>query len=157
MLCVSYDCECYHVLDCEVFACWFPKPFLSFQSICPSKPVLFRGAVPHWSSPSLCHLSVEALFCLSIFPSVKIYSGIILSFFSSFVFVLFFLPLILLFLFGGTEPSSGRSSPLSSRPATPTLSLTPKHFHIPGRSWSIISFFFSRVCPALSLLLHSLI
>uniref|UniRef100_A0A672KU21 Actin-binding LIM protein 1-like n=1 Tax=Sinocyclocheilus grahami TaxID=75366 RepID=A0A672KU21_SINGR len=34
----------------------------------------------------------------------------------------------------GTEPSSGRSSPLSSRPATPTLSLTPKHFHIPGRS-----------------------
>uniref|UniRef100_A0A3B1JUP1 Actin binding LIM protein 1b n=1 Tax=Astyanax mexicanus TaxID=7994 RepID=A0A3B1JUP1_ASTMX len=31
----------------------------------------------------------------------------------------------------GTEPSSGRSSPLSSRPATPTLSLTPKHFHIP--------------------------
>uniref|UniRef100_A0AAR2KQ14 Actin binding LIM protein 1b n=1 Tax=Pygocentrus nattereri TaxID=42514 RepID=A0AAR2KQ14_PYGNA len=33
----------------------------------------------------------------------------------------------------GTEPSSGRSSPLSSRPATPTLSLTPKHFHIPGR------------------------
>uniref|UniRef100_A0A672MFH2 Actin-binding LIM protein 1-like n=1 Tax=Sinocyclocheilus grahami TaxID=75366 RepID=A0A672MFH2_SINGR len=45
----------------------------------------------------------------------------------------------------GTEPSSGRSSPLSSRPATPTLSLTPKHFHIPGRSRSIISlFFFSR-------------
>uniref|UniRef100_A0A8C2GMK1 Actin binding LIM protein 1b n=1 Tax=Cyprinus carpio TaxID=7962 RepID=A0A8C2GMK1_CYPCA len=41
----------------------------------------------------------------------------------------------------GTEPSSGRSSPLSSRPATPTLSLTPKHFHIPGRSWSIISLF----------------
>uniref|UniRef100_A0A8B9KGT7 Actin binding LIM protein 1b n=1 Tax=Astyanax mexicanus TaxID=7994 RepID=A0A8B9KGT7_ASTMX len=36
----------------------------------------------------------------------------------------------------GTEPSSGRSSPLSSRPATPTLSLTPKHFHIPGRSRS---------------------
>uniref|UniRef100_A0AAY4AZ79 Actin-binding LIM protein 1-like n=1 Tax=Denticeps clupeoides TaxID=299321 RepID=A0AAY4AZ79_9TELE len=36
----------------------------------------------------------------------------------------------------GTEPSSGRSSPLSSRPTTPTLSLIPKHFHIPGRSWS---------------------
>uniref|UniRef100_A0A8C2GXC2 Actin binding LIM protein 1b n=1 Tax=Cyprinus carpio TaxID=7962 RepID=A0A8C2GXC2_CYPCA len=33
----------------------------------------------------------------------------------------------------GTEPSSGRSSPLSSRPATPTLSLTPKHFHIPDQ------------------------
>uniref|UniRef100_A0A671KN33 Actin binding LIM protein 1b n=1 Tax=Sinocyclocheilus anshuiensis TaxID=1608454 RepID=A0A671KN33_9TELE len=30
-------------------------------------------------------------------------------------------------------PSSGRSSPLSSRPATPTLSLTPKHFHIPDQ------------------------
>uniref|UniRef100_A0A671MHW7 Actin-binding LIM protein 1-like n=1 Tax=Sinocyclocheilus anshuiensis TaxID=1608454 RepID=A0A671MHW7_9TELE len=82
--------------------------------------------------PSLCHLSVEALFCSSIFLTMKIYSGIILFFFPSF-YVLFFLPLILLFLFGGTEPSSGRSSPLSSRPATPTLSLTPKHFHIPGR------------------------
>ncbi|XP_051529878.1 actin-binding LIM protein 1-like isoform X11 [Myxocyprinus asiaticus] len=33
----------------------------------------------------------------------------------------------------GTEPSSGRSSPLSSRPDTPTLSLTPKHFHIPDQ------------------------
>ncbi|XP_030628976.1 actin-binding LIM protein 1 [Chanos chanos] len=33
----------------------------------------------------------------------------------------------------GTEPSSGRSSPLSSRSATPTLSLTPKHFHIPDQ------------------------
>ncbi|XP_051524058.1 actin-binding LIM protein 1-like isoform X3 [Myxocyprinus asiaticus] len=33
----------------------------------------------------------------------------------------------------GTEPPSGRSSPLSSRPATPTLSLTPKHFHIPDQ------------------------
>ncbi|XP_058650264.1 actin-binding LIM protein 1 isoform X22 [Onychostoma macrolepis] len=33
----------------------------------------------------------------------------------------------------GTEPSSGRSSPLSSRPATPTLSLTPKHFHVPDQ------------------------
>uniref|UniRef100_A0A8C2GY75 Actin binding LIM protein 1b n=1 Tax=Cyprinus carpio TaxID=7962 RepID=A0A8C2GY75_CYPCA len=58
--------------------------------------------------------------------------SLFLSFFYSF-YVLFFLPLILLFLFGGTEPSSGRSSPLSSRPATPTLSLTPKHFHIPDQ------------------------
>ncbi|XP_059388423.1 actin-binding LIM protein 1-like isoform X6 [Carassius carassius] len=33
----------------------------------------------------------------------------------------------------GPEPSSGRSSPLSSRPATPTLSLTPKHFHVPDQ------------------------
>uniref|UniRef100_A0AAY4BVY8 Actin binding LIM protein 1b n=1 Tax=Denticeps clupeoides TaxID=299321 RepID=A0AAY4BVY8_9TELE len=38
----------------------------------------------------------------------------------------------------GTEPSSGRSSPLSShwpdsRPVTPPLSMTPKHFHLPGR------------------------
>uniref|UniRef100_A0AAY4C533 Actin binding LIM protein 1a n=1 Tax=Denticeps clupeoides TaxID=299321 RepID=A0AAY4C533_9TELE len=38
----------------------------------------------------------------------------------------------------GTEPSSGRSSPLSShwpdsRPVTPPLSMTPNHFHLPGR------------------------
>ncbi|XP_067100209.1 actin-binding LIM protein 1 [Osmerus mordax] len=32
----------------------------------------------------------------------------------------------------GTEPSSGRSSPLS-RPATPTLSLNTKHFHVPDQ------------------------
>ncbi|XP_036428623.1 actin-binding LIM protein 1 isoform X14 [Colossoma macropomum] len=37
----------------------------------------------------------------------------------------------------GTEPSSGRSSPLSSRPATPTLSLTPKHFHIPDQGMNM--------------------
>uniref|UniRef100_A0A8C5H744 Actin binding LIM protein 1a n=1 Tax=Gouania willdenowi TaxID=441366 RepID=A0A8C5H744_GOUWI len=40
----------------------------------------------------------------------------------------------------GTDPPSGRSSPLplrpDSRPVTPPLSLTPKHFHLPGRSWS---------------------
>uniref|UniRef100_A0A8C1NYY2 Actin binding LIM protein 1b n=1 Tax=Cyprinus carpio TaxID=7962 RepID=A0A8C1NYY2_CYPCA len=51
----------------------------------------------------------------------------------------------------GTEPSSGRSSPLSSRPATPTLSLTPKHFHIPGRSRSIIrEIFYSAALAAQS-------
>ncbi|XP_062860023.1 actin-binding LIM protein 1 [Trichomycterus rosablanca] len=33
----------------------------------------------------------------------------------------------------GTAPSSGRSSPMSSRSATPTLSLTPKHFHVPDQ------------------------
>uniref|UniRef100_A0A8C5NAI1 Actin binding LIM protein 1a n=1 Tax=Gouania willdenowi TaxID=441366 RepID=A0A8C5NAI1_GOUWI len=37
----------------------------------------------------------------------------------------------------GTDPPSGRSSPLplrpDSRPVTPPLSLTPKHFHLPGR------------------------
>lgn len=41
---------------------------------------------------------------------------------------------------GGTDPSSGRSSPLplrpDSRPGTPPLSQTPKHFHLPGMSWS---------------------
>ncbi|XP_042559251.1 actin-binding LIM protein 1 isoform X19 [Clupea harengus] len=37
----------------------------------------------------------------------------------------------------GTEPSSGRSSPLSSRPATPTLPLTPKHFHIPEQGMNM--------------------
>uniref|UniRef100_A0A8D3BVC9 Actin binding LIM protein 1a n=1 Tax=Scophthalmus maximus TaxID=52904 RepID=A0A8D3BVC9_SCOMX len=40
----------------------------------------------------------------------------------------------------GTDPPSGRSSPLplrpDNRPVTPPLSLTPKHFHLPGRSWS---------------------
>lgn len=99
-----------------------------------------------------------ALFCLSISLLLlsdfltRIYSSILLSFFllsafpfltslppflplSSPAFVLsFFLSPSLLFFFGGTEPSSGRSSPLSSRPATPTHPLTPKHFHIPGRS-----------------------
>uniref|UniRef100_A0A671WXX5 Actin binding LIM protein 1a n=1 Tax=Sparus aurata TaxID=8175 RepID=A0A671WXX5_SPAAU len=39
----------------------------------------------------------------------------------------------------GTDPPSGRSSPLplrpDSRPVTPPLSQTPKHFHLPGRSW----------------------
>uniref|UniRef100_A0A3Q3FHC5 Putative adherens-junction anchoring domain-containing protein n=1 Tax=Labrus bergylta TaxID=56723 RepID=A0A3Q3FHC5_9LABR len=38
----------------------------------------------------------------------------------------------------GTDPPSGRSSPLplrpDSRPITPPLSLTPKHFHLPGRN-----------------------
>ncbi len=139
--------ECYRVRDCEVFACCFPEAFLFFN-LCVLQHLFSLWGRPTRSSPSLCHLSVEALFCSSIFPSVKIYSCIILSFFPSFIlsfYVCFFLPLILLFLFGGTEPSSGRSSPLSSRPATPTLSLTPKHFHVPGRSWSIISlFFFSR-------------
>uniref|UniRef100_A0A3P8Y2V2 Actin binding LIM protein 1a n=1 Tax=Esox lucius TaxID=8010 RepID=A0A3P8Y2V2_ESOLU len=37
----------------------------------------------------------------------------------------------------GTEPANGRSSPIpqrpDSRPVTPPLSLTPKHFHLPGR------------------------
>ncbi|XP_076855391.1 actin-binding LIM protein 1 isoform X17 [Brachyhypopomus gauderio] len=37
----------------------------------------------------------------------------------------------------GTEPSSGRSSPLSPRPATPTLSLSPKHFHIPDQGMNM--------------------
>ncbi|XP_035389550.1 actin-binding LIM protein 1 isoform X50 [Electrophorus electricus] len=37
----------------------------------------------------------------------------------------------------GTEPSSGRTSPFSSRPATPTLSLTPKHFHIPDQGMNM--------------------
>ncbi|XP_058262503.1 actin-binding LIM protein 1-like isoform X23 [Hemibagrus wyckioides] len=37
----------------------------------------------------------------------------------------------------GTEPSSGRSSPLSSRSATPTLCLTPKHFHIPDQGMNM--------------------
>ncbi|XP_028845645.1 actin-binding LIM protein 1 isoform X10 [Denticeps clupeoides] len=37
----------------------------------------------------------------------------------------------------GTEPSSGRSSPLSSRPTTPTLSLIPKHFHIPDQGMNM--------------------
>ncbi len=92
-----------------------------------SKPFSVRPSFHQWRF-------IPALFSLSF----------LLLFFLSF-YVCFFLPLILLFLFGGTEPSSGRSSPLSSRPATPTLSLTPKHFHVPGRSWSIISlFFFSR-------------
>uniref|UniRef100_A0A671WV31 Actin binding LIM protein 1a n=1 Tax=Sparus aurata TaxID=8175 RepID=A0A671WV31_SPAAU len=38
----------------------------------------------------------------------------------------------------GTDPPSGRSSPLplrpDSRPVTPPLSQTPKHFHLPGRN-----------------------
>ncbi|XP_028821745.1 actin-binding LIM protein 1-like isoform X4 [Denticeps clupeoides] len=42
----------------------------------------------------------------------------------------------------GTEPSSGRSSPLSShwpdsRPVTPPLSMTPKHFHLPDQGANI--------------------
>ncbi|XP_046709236.1 actin-binding LIM protein 1 isoform X43 [Silurus meridionalis] len=37
----------------------------------------------------------------------------------------------------GTEPSSGRSSPLSSRSTTPTLCLTPKHFHIPDQGMNM--------------------
>ncbi|XP_053541330.1 actin-binding LIM protein 1 isoform X16 [Ictalurus punctatus] len=37
----------------------------------------------------------------------------------------------------GTEPSSGRSSPLSSRSATPTLFLTPKHFHVPDQGMNM--------------------
>uniref|UniRef100_A0A8C1UTK7 Actin binding LIM protein 1b n=1 Tax=Cyprinus carpio TaxID=7962 RepID=A0A8C1UTK7_CYPCA len=83
---------------------------------------------------------IRALFSLSF----------LLLFFLSF-YVLFLLLLLLLFLFGGTEPSSGRSSPLSSRPATPTLSLTPKHFHIPGRSRSIIrEIFYSAALAAQS-------
>ncbi|KAJ4949327.1 hypothetical protein JOQ06_020842 [Pogonophryne albipinna] len=43
--------------------------------------------------------------------------------------------LFLVLLTGGTDPPSGRSSPLplrpDSRPVTPPLSLTPKHFHLP--------------------------
>ncbi|XP_036390102.1 actin-binding LIM protein 1 isoform X2 [Megalops cyprinoides] len=41
----------------------------------------------------------------------------------------------------GNEPSSGRNSPLSarsdSRPVTPTLSLNPKHFHLPDQGINI--------------------
>ncbi|XP_061089259.1 actin-binding LIM protein 1 isoform X1 [Conger conger] len=41
----------------------------------------------------------------------------------------------------GNEPSSGRNSPLSSRsdsrPVTPTLSLNPKHFHLPDQGANI--------------------
>ncbi|XP_057704324.1 actin-binding LIM protein 1-like isoform X7 [Corythoichthys intestinalis] len=41
----------------------------------------------------------------------------------------------------GTDPSSGRSSPLpirpDSRPGTPPLSLTPKHFHLPDQGSNI--------------------
>lgn len=48
--------------------------------------------------------------------------------------------LLSVLLTGGTDPPSGRSSPLplrpDSRPGTPPLSQTPKHFHLPGRSWS---------------------
>ncbi|KAI5103320.1 actin-binding LIM protein 1 isoform X7, partial [Silurus meridionalis] len=51
-------------------------------------------------------------------------------------FTSFFL-LLLHFLYGGTEPSSGRSSPLSSRSTTPTLCLTPKHFHIPDQGMNM--------------------
>uniref|UniRef100_A0AAZ3QZY0 Actin binding LIM protein 1a n=1 Tax=Oncorhynchus tshawytscha TaxID=74940 RepID=A0AAZ3QZY0_ONCTS len=40
----------------------------------------------------------------------------------------------------GTDPPSGRSSPIpqrpESRPVTPPLSLTPKHFHLPGRRYT---------------------
>ncbi|TKS85331.1 Actin-binding LIM protein 1 [Collichthys lucidus] len=43
--------------------------------------------------------------------------------------------LFLVLLTGGTDPPSGRSSPLplrpDSRPVTPPLSQTPKHFHLP--------------------------
>lgn len=140
--------ECYRVRDCEVFACCFPEAFLVFQSVSFNTCSLC-GADPHGP----VHLSVTSLskpfsVCPSFhqwrfIPALFSLSFLLLFFFS--FYVRFFLPLILLFLFGGTEPSSGRSSPLSSRPATPTLSLTPKHFHVPGRSWSVISlFFFSR-------------
>lgn len=48
--------------------------------------------------------------------------------------------LFLVLLTGGPDPPSGRSSPLplrpDGRPVTPPLSQTPKHFHVPGRSWS---------------------
>ncbi|XP_064177365.1 actin-binding LIM protein 1 isoform X20 [Anguilla rostrata] len=41
----------------------------------------------------------------------------------------------------GNEPSSGRNSPLlsrsDSRPVTPTLSLNPKHFHLPDQGTNI--------------------
>ncbi|XP_023864623.1 actin-binding LIM protein 1-like isoform X2 [Salvelinus sp. IW2-2015] len=41
----------------------------------------------------------------------------------------------------GTDPHSGRSSPISqrpdSRPVTPPLSLTPKHFHLPDQGINI--------------------
>lgn len=64
------------------------------------------------------------------------------------------IPAYLLFsvlLAGGTDPPSGRSSPLplrpDSRPVTPPLSQTPKHFHLPGRSWS-------APCHCSSLLCH---
>uniref|UniRef100_A0A8C2AEH6 Actin binding LIM protein 1b n=1 Tax=Cyprinus carpio TaxID=7962 RepID=A0A8C2AEH6_CYPCA len=83
----------------------------------------------HFHRPGYPFLFVHLTVSEDLFRHYSLF----LSFFYSF-YVLFFLPLILLFLFGGTEPSSGRSSPLSSRPATPTLSLTPKHFHIPGRN-----------------------
>lgn len=53
-------------------------------------PVLFVGGDPHSPVSLSCHLSVEALFCSSILPSVKIYSGIILSFFPSFILFMFF-------------------------------------------------------------------
>ncbi|XP_028845670.1 actin-binding LIM protein 1 isoform X34 [Denticeps clupeoides] len=48
-----------------------------------------------------------------------------------------FLPHIRDSFYIGTEPSSGRSSPLSSRPTTPTLSLIPKHFHIPDQGMNM--------------------
>ncbi|KAI1887216.1 hypothetical protein AGOR_G00203890 [Albula goreensis] len=45
------------------------------------------------------------------------------------------------FSFGGNEPSSGRNSPLpsrsDSRPVTPTLSMNPKHFHLPDQGVNI--------------------
>lgn len=48
--------------------------------------------------------------------------------------------LFLVLLTWGADPPSGRSSPLplrpESRPVTPPLCQTPKHFHVPGRSWS---------------------
>ncbi|TDH01058.1 hypothetical protein EPR50_G00176170 [Perca flavescens] len=49
--------------------------------------------------------------------------------------------LFLVLLTGGTDPLSGRSSPLplrpDSRPVTPPLSLTPKHFHLPDQGSNI--------------------
>lgn len=67
------------------------------------------------------------------------------------------IPAYLLFsvlLAGGTDPPSGRSSPLplrpDSRPVTPPLSQTPKHFHLPGRSWSAPCHCSSLLCHFLS-------
>lgn len=123
---------------CRVSLCsWLWSVRMS--SLSTSYPFLIRGAD---TRPSPSHPLTSRSTSFSVCPSIRQWRCIpalfSLSFLLSFILFAFvsFLPLILFFLFGGTEPSSGRSSPLSSRPATPTLSLTPKHFHIPGRSWS---------------------
>uniref|UniRef100_A0A671KL85 Actin binding LIM protein 1b n=1 Tax=Sinocyclocheilus anshuiensis TaxID=1608454 RepID=A0A671KL85_9TELE len=97
---------------------------ISYESLHSTSSTLERQGSPFL----FVHLTVSE----DLFRHYSLFLSFFYSFFLSF-YVLFFLPLILLFLFGGTEPSSGRSSPLSSRPATPTLSLTPKHFHIPDQ------------------------